>query len=266
MRDSIATPGPRGLASRLCPLVALLIVVTGCSTGSASSPRRAAVLSTPTPTPSPIATPTPTPSGWQLSRGESLIALAKHPSLDVRTRPDGPVKWRLSDPNDSGAPLVFLVLAQRGAGWTVRVPARPNGSVGWVSDRDVRLEVDPYALRASLRHHTLVVYKNGRRINVFTAGVGRPSAPTPTGYFYLTELLVAADPNGPYGAYAYGTSAFSDVYSEFEGGPGQIGVHGTSDPSSIGRNVSHGCIRLGDRDLGTLAKMVPAGTPLTITP
>jgi len=176
------------------------------------------------------------------------------------------VTWRLHNPNDSGARIVFLVLARRGTGWDVRVPARPNGAVGWVRNSDVVLQIDPYALRASLRRHTLVVYKHNRRVQVMSIGVGRPSAPTPTGSFFVTELLVAANPNGPYGAYAYGTSAFSDVYSEFEGGPGQIGVHGTNDPSSVGRNVSHGCIRLGDGDLSALAQIVPAGTPLTITP
>lgn len=144
------------------------------------------------------------------------------------------------------------------------MPARPNGAVGWVRDSDVTLEVDPYALRASLSRHVLVVYKNNRRVRVMPIGVGRPSAPTPTGSFFVTELLIAANPNGPYGPYAYGTSAFSDVYSEFEGGQGQVGVHGTSDPSSVGRNVTHGCLRLGARDIRALARMVPAGTPLTI--
>jgi lipoprotein-anchoring transpeptidase ErfK/SrfK len=175
------------------------------------------------------------------------------------------VKWRLSNPNASGAPLIFLVLAQSGGGWKVRVPARPNDAVGWVADSEITLQVDPYELRASLRRHTLSVFKDARRVRVFAIGVGRPSAPTPTGRFFLTELLQAANPNGPYGPYAYGTSAFSDVYSEFEGGPGQIGVHGTNDPSSIGRDVSHGCIRLGEHDIRALAGMVPAGTPLTIS-
>jgi len=215
-----------------------------------------------TPTPS----RTPIPAGWQLSPGESLIALAKHASIDVRTRPAGPVRWRLRNPNASGAPLVFLVVAQSGGGWSVRVPARPNGAVGWVRDSDVNLQIDPYELRASLGRRTLSVYKDGQRIRVFRIAIGSPSAPTPTGHFFLTELLIATDPNGPYGPYAYGTSAFSDVFSEFEGGPGQIGVHGTSDPSSIGRNVSHGCLRLGAKDIRAMAHMVPAGTPLTISP
>jgi hypothetical protein len=243
-------------------LVATLLAVAGCSTPVASLSNRFA--STPAPTASP--TPSPTSSGWRLAAGESLIAVAKQPVVDVRARSNGPVRWRLHSPNESGAPLVFFVVMQRGDGWEVRVPTRPNGATGWVRDSDVELQVDPYELRASLHRHTLAVYKDGQRIRVFTIGVGRPSAPTPTGRFYLTELLEAADPNGPYGPFAYGTSAFSDVFSEFEGGPGQIGVHGTSDPSSIGRNVSHGCIRLGTRDIRMLAHMVPAGTPLTISP
>ena len=261
MRDSNATPGPQFLASRSCVLIAL-VAIAGCSATAASLARRSAPATAVTPT----STPTPTPSGWELSPGESLIAVAKHSSIGVRTRPAGPVRWRLGNPNASGAPLIFLVLARSGGGWTVRVPARPNGATGWVDDRDVDLQVDPYALRASLRRHTLAVYKEGRRVHVFPIGVGRPSAPTPTGTFYLTELLEAANPDGPYGPFAYGTSAFSDVFSEFEGGPGQIGVHGTNDPSSVGRNVSHGCIRMQTQDIRALARMIPAGTPITISP
>jgi hypothetical protein len=266
MRAAIATPGHPRLASRSCVVAALLAMIGGCATAPTALPHRSAPAPASTPTPTPTPTPSATPAGWHLSPGESLIAVAKSSAIDVRSRSTDAVRWRLSNPNASGAPLVFLVISQRGDGWNVRVPARPNGGIGWVRDSDVELQTDPYALRASLRHHTLVVYKDGRRIQVFAIGVGRPSAPTPTGSFFLTELLQAANPNGPYGPYAYGTSAFSDVFSEFEGGPGQIGVHGTSDPSSIGRNVSHGCLRLGARDIRALAQTVPAGTPLTIAP
>lgn len=173
--------------------------------------------------------------------------------------------WRLHDPNNRGADLLFLVVGSGPTAWKVQVPARPNGSIGWVRAADVDLQVDDYALRASLSAHRLSVYRDDVLIHRYPIGVGRPSAPTPTGRFFLTELLQAADPGGPYGPYAYGTSAFSDVYSEFEGGPGQIGVHGTNDPTSIGRNVSHGCLRLRFSDITALAHEVPAGTPLTIT-
>ncbi|GAC1657772.1 MAG: hypothetical protein NVS4B3_24660 [Gemmatimonadaceae bacterium] len=42
------------------------------------------------------------------------------------------------------------------------------------------------------------------------------------------------------------------------------GLHGTDDPSSIGRSVSHGCVRLRNEDIETLYRMVPVGTAVYI--
>jgi L,D-transpeptidase catalytic domain len=39
-------------------------------------------------------------------------------------------------------------------------------------------------------------------------------------------------------------------------------LHGTNDPSSIGRSVSHGCVRLRNEDIATLYDMVEVGTPV----
>jgi lipoprotein-anchoring transpeptidase ErfK/SrfK len=198
-------------------------------------------------------------------KGSTLVATATTAKVAVRLSPGGALHWSLANPNTIGAPLLFRVVGEDGAWWKVQVPARPNGAVGWVSATDVKIEIDPYRVIVSLSRHSLKVILGGRTIWHFPVGVGRPSAPTPTGAFYLTELLQAPNPHGAYGPYAYGTSAFSDTFSEFEGGPGQIGVHGTNDPSSIGRNVSHGCIRLRNSDMSTLAGVVPAGTPIAIT-
>ena len=41
-------------------------------------------------------------------------------------------------------------------------------------------------------------------------------------------------------------------------------IHGTLYTRLIGKNVTHGCIRLGDRDLETLFKRVRLGTPVFI--
>jgi len=43
-----------------------------------------------------------------------------------------------------------------------------------------------------------------------------------------------------------------------------IGIHGTDDPDSIGRNASHGCIRLANWDVVKLAGMVKPGVPVTV--
>jgi lipoprotein-anchoring transpeptidase ErfK/SrfK len=41
-------------------------------------------------------------------------------------------------------------------------------------------------------------------------------------------------------------------------------LHGTNAPSSIGRSVSHGCVRLRNEDIETLYRMIPVGTPVYI--
>ena len=41
-------------------------------------------------------------------------------------------------------------------------------------------------------------------------------------------------------------------------------IHGSPDPNSIGRAVTHGCIRLGDFDIAWLHSYIPVGTPVHI--
>jgi lipoprotein-anchoring transpeptidase ErfK/SrfK len=41
-------------------------------------------------------------------------------------------------------------------------------------------------------------------------------------------------------------------------------LHGTDQPQSIGRSVSHGCVRLRNEDIEMLYQMVPVGTPVFI--
>jgi len=45
---------------------------------------------------------------------------------------------------------------------------------------------------------------------------------------------------------------------------GELGIHGTSDPSSIGKAVTHGCIRLANDAISALYPLVPVGTPVYI--
>jgi lipoprotein-anchoring transpeptidase ErfK/SrfK len=59
-------------------------------------------------------------------------------------------------------------------------------------------------------------------------------------------------------------SAYSDVLYSFGGGPGQIGLHGTNEPSALGTNVSHGCIRISNVAITQLARILPLGTPVQI--
>jgi lipoprotein-anchoring transpeptidase ErfK/SrfK len=42
------------------------------------------------------------------------------------------------------------------------------------------------------------------------------------------------------------------------------GIHGTTDPQSLGKQVTQGCVRLSNRDVEELYTIVPLGTEVTI--
>ncbi len=161
-------------------------------------------------------------------------------------------------------PLVFLIKARRGGWVNAYLPTRPNLSTGFIRTRDLRLATDWYRMEVQLRRHRLVVWRGGNKIVDDPIAVGKAVSPTPTGHYYVTDLIRPPDPRGFYGPYAFGLSAHSKVFTTFEGGDGQVGIHGTNNPSVIGGNASHGCIRVRNRTIRKLAKQVPIGTPVRI--
>jgi lipoprotein-anchoring transpeptidase ErfK/SrfK len=195
----------------------------------------------------------------------SLVARATASSVAVYPSPTatGPAT-ALRSPLPSGAPLVFLVQERRGDRIRVLLPVRPNGSQGWVRAGDVELFQHDYRITVSTGRHELRVYRAGRVVMSAPVGLGTSTTPTPGGVFYVKELIEPRDPGGAYGPYAYGLSGYSDVLDEFLGGKGEIGIHGTNDPGSVGRSVSHGCIRLRNADITRLARMLPLGVPVQI--
>jgi lipoprotein-anchoring transpeptidase ErfK/SrfK len=67
-----------------------------------------------------------------------------------------------------------------------------------------------------------------------------------------------------YGPLAFITSATSDTLTDWPGG-GVVGIHGTSVPGLIPGKISHGCVRLRNADILKLAKLMPVGTPVTVS-
>jgi lipoprotein-anchoring transpeptidase ErfK/SrfK len=55
------------------------------------------------------------------------------------------------------------------------------------------------------------------------------------------------------------------VLTSFNGGPGQIAVHGTPYADQVGQDLSNGCVRVPNPLILQIAKLVPLGTPVTIT-
>lgn len=251
--------------------LAVGLALVGCSaakaptaspTGSATSTARSTGLPKPTRTPSAPATAPAAPTAPISAPATSTVATATGSSVAVASTPGGPTATTLPNPQSNGSPQVFHVVGQQD-GWVhVALAQRPNGSTGWVRSSAVTLATTPYALVATTEANTLVLYKDGTAQQTYSVATGTGGTPTPHGSFFLTELL--APTNAGYGPYAYGLSAFSDVLNSFGGGPGQIGLHGTDDASSIGTAASHGCIRMHNADISALAKLLPLGTPVQV--
>jgi lipoprotein-anchoring transpeptidase ErfK/SrfK len=119
-----------------------------------------------------------------------------------------------------------------------------------------RLVIDLEAL-------TAILYRDDRPIFKTRIGVGKPRWPTPTGEFYIRNKLTRYESDF-YGPFAFGTSARSAVLTDWPAG-GFIGIHGTNRPDLLPGRVSHGCIRMRNKDILKLARLMPVGTPLTIT-
>jgi len=199
------------------------------------------------------------------SARQAIVAEARVPAVSVFRTPHARKPFlTLRNPNAHGARLVFLVKARR-PGWElVYLPKRPNGSTGWVHDSQVELARDPYRLTVSLGARRLTVTRAGHTFLAAPVGVGKSATRTPTGMYFVVELLEQANPAGAYGPFAFGLSAYSNVLYSFGGGPGQIGLHGTNEPGALGTDVSHGCIRVANSVIARLADLLPLGTPVVI--
>ena len=107
-----------------------------------------------------------------------------------------------------------------------------------------------YSLVLSLSKRQLSLLKNNTVIRNYPIAIGKSQTPTPTGHYTVVNRV--PEPGGVFGAWWFGLSI------------PQYGIHGTSNPNSIGKEVSLGCIRMHNKDVRELASYVSVGTPVTI--
>jgi hypothetical protein len=131
----------------------------------------------------------------------------------------------------------------------------PRTALGGYSPVRTRLRVDRLKRRA-------VLFREGRPVFRAAVGVGAPATPTPSGDFYVRNKLHRY--HSPfYGPVAFGTSARSATASDWPAG-GFVGIHGTNRPDLIPGDISAGCIRMTNRDIRRLARLMTVGTPVIV--
>lgn len=131
----------------------------------------------------------------------------------------------------------------------------------------------------TVAHPRLVVDLSDRRVYLrrlgqaeesFPIAVGQAGWETPTGTFKVVQMqqdpiwrhpitkeLVPPGPKNPLGHRWIGF---------WVDGEHQIGFHGTNQPDLVGQAVSHGCIRMYNKDIESLYDQVTLNTPVLVQP
>lgn len=109
-----------------------------------------------------------------------------------------------------------------------------------------------YAITINRSLHKLTLYRDSIVFKNYPVAVGKPSTPTPVGTFRIVNRAI--NPGGPFGARWLGLNAPN----------GDYGIHGTNNPSSIGKDVSNGCIRMFNEQVIELSNLVSIGTVVKI--
>lgn len=205
--------------------------------------------------------PHPWPTSFEV--GDAIpakVPLYSEPGLRV------PDNRALSNPTWEGVHLVFLVRQDQGEWLHVQIQSRPNGATAWIRRSDVNLR--------TVENH-IVVERQARKISVYhgesllltdTVATGAADSPTPTGSFFVDYIGKPKSNDGPYGAYQLSVTGYSEVYTSFDGGVGQIALHGTNHPELIGTPASHGCVRMTNPTVERVEQLAPVGTPVDIYP
>ena len=178
-----------------------------------------------------------------------------------------------------GAGIAISQLASPALAWlpAAEQAAQAQADEGKPSKRELVLD---------RRRRQLVVLDDGMEVRRFSVAVGKPGWETPVGHFRVMELVVdpiwvhpatgQAIPPGadnPLGSRWIGFYRDCKPRKGFNGnanltthGCVTAGFHGTPNRASVGRAVSHGCVRLLDEQAQDLFGLVQLGTPVTVLP
>jgi len=208
------------------------------------------------------------------NRGGVWVAKVLYPTV-ARATPstDADRLGLVSTVSPWGTPVALLVRAAHvdatGRPWVrVLLDKRSNGGQAWIDVQDTVLYRDPWWISVRRAARELKVYRDGELQRVFPVVVGKGSTPTPAGLFAVFAELREPHSAEFLGSWVLPLTAHSEVLSQFEGGDGQVALHGRGGASladPLGSARSHGCVRLANEAVDWIAGHVPLGTPVLVS-
>lgn len=168
----------------------------------------------------------------------------------------------------TGTAMPLTVQAAESDGSTQMLYTAPGGKP--LAKADVKAAAQkkekPSKIVINLAARSLTLFRGNDRVALYPIGPGKPSTPTPTGYYKIQEKIVnptwtsphdptVSIPSGPDCPIGYRWMTIQ----------GNYGIHGTNHPESIGTYASNGCVRMLEEDVEQLFDNVQVGTPVEIT-
>lgn len=110
----------------------------------------------------------------------------------------------------------------------------------------------PVKIVIDLDRRTLTVYSQGGIYKEYPVAIGKKETPSPVGEWKIVHK--STNWGGGFGTRWLGLNVPWGIY----------GIHGTNKPWSIGREASHGCFRMYNRDVEEIYPWVTYGTPVIV--
>jgi lipoprotein-anchoring transpeptidase ErfK/SrfK len=136
---------------------------------------------------------------------------------------------------------------------------------GWIPLSGLRRSTTHVEVEVDLSRRRVIVRKFGKVREGFSAAIGAASSPTPPGEYFVTDRI-PFPAGGSLGTFAFGISGIQPQLPAGWSGGNQLAIHGTDQPSTIGMSASAGCIRVGEKPLHRLVRLLQLGTPVIIHP
>lgn len=260
----------RPVAAGLSLLVALIPLIVGFVLTSGSNPKAAATAAQTSTVTKPFV-PVIAPKishvrNLLLPAGNGALLASVQHATTMRSKPGGgKVVTRVKTSTAFGSSQTFWVVRLSGSWLGVISNLAGNNKVGWIPASAATLSRTQWKLEASVSRRQLTVVHNGKALARWPIAVGAPADPTPTGRFAVTDRLTTGDPAGPYGCCILALSAVAPHAIQDWSGGNRIAIHSTPEVESIGKPVSHGCMRLTLAEGRWLISHIPLGTPTVIT-
>jgi lipoprotein-anchoring transpeptidase ErfK/SrfK len=196
--------------------------------------------------------------------GQPVAVLTRRAVL--RAAPGGRVLAKLPRKTEWGTPSVLAAVGARRGWLRVMATQLPNGRTGWIPANAAGLVPSRWKLEADLSRRLVTVRRDGHAVRRFRVAIGRPSTPTPTGRFAITDKLHFTDHSRAYGWGAIALTGHQPHIEPGWDGGNRLAIHGTSDPASIGQPASFGCLRASDADVRWLVHHAYLGSIVEIRP